>query len=76
MKLPGMLRTALRSGHPFRGIIEVDSDPNVFIPELIEHCRAGRFPFDKLVKTYSLSEINRAISDQHDGVCVKAVLLT
>jgi aryl-alcohol dehydrogenase len=76
MKLPGTLRTALRSGHTFRGIMEGDSDPDVFIPELIEHYRAGRFAFDKLVKTYPLSDINRAISDQHDGVCVKAVLLT
>jgi|TARA_R100000322_G_scaffold31813_4_gene20461 aryl-alcohol dehydrogenase len=29
-----------------------------------------------LVKTYPLSEINRAIADQHEGKCVKVVLLT
>jgi hypothetical protein len=73
--VPGTLRAAMRGGHTFRGITGGDSDPDVFIPELIEHDRAGRFPCDLLVKTYRLSDINRAIADQHDGVCVKPVLL-
>jgi Zn-dependent alcohol dehydrogenase len=55
--------------------IEGDSNPDEFIPELIEHYRAGRLPFDKLIKTYPLSEINQAIADQHAGKCVKVVLL-
>ena len=59
-----------------RWIIEGDSDPDVFIPQLIELYRAGRFPFDKLIRTYPLREINQAVRDQHDGVTVKAVLLT
>ena len=74
--LPGDLMTAVTFGHTVKGIIEGDSDPDVFIPELIEHYRQGRLPFDRLIRTYPLAEINQAIADQHHGDCVKVVLLT
>ena len=57
-------------------IIEGDSDPDQFIPQLIELYRAGRFPFDKLIHTYRLDQINEAVRHQHEGTIVKAVLLT
>ena len=57
------------------GIMEGDSDPQTFIPELIAHHRAGRFPFDRLVRTYPLAEINEAIAAQARGDCVKVVLI-
>jgi aryl-alcohol dehydrogenase len=74
--MPGDLMTAVTFGHTVKGIIEGDSDPDAFIPELIDHYRAGRLPFDRLIRTYPLAEINRAIADQHRGECVKVVLLT
>lgn len=73
--MPGDLMNAVTFGHTVKGIIEGDSDPDVFIPELIEHYRAGRLPFDKLVRTYRFEQINQAIADQHHGDCVKVVLL-
>jgi aryl-alcohol dehydrogenase len=57
------------------GIIEGDSDPQSFIPELIAHHHAGRLPFDRMIQTYSLADINQAIADQHHGKVVKAVLI-
>jgi aryl-alcohol dehydrogenase len=63
-------------GITIRGVCLGDSDPDVFIPQLIELYRQGRMPFDKLIKTYPLRDINRAVQDQHDGKVVKAVLLT
>lgn len=57
------------------GIMEGDSDPQSFIPELIAAHRDGRFPFDKLVTTYPLAEINAAIAAQARGDCVKVVLI-
>lgn len=57
------------------GIMEGDSDPQSFIPELIAAHRDGRFPFDRLVKTYPLSAINEAIEAQKNGDCVKVVLI-
>ncbi|MFK3891242.1 NAD(P)-dependent alcohol dehydrogenase [Sphingomonas sp. NPDC079357] len=57
------------------GIMEGDSDPQTFIPELIAAHRAGRFPFDRLVTTFPLAEINAAIAAQKRGDCVKVVLI-
>jgi aryl-alcohol dehydrogenase len=74
--VPGDLLNVITFGHTVKGIIEGDSEPDVFIPQLMEHYRQGRLPFDKLIRTYPLSDINRAIADQHHGDCVKVVLLT
>ncbi len=74
--VPGELSNVITYGHTIKGIIEGDSDPDVFIPEMIELYKKGRFPFDKLIRTYPLAEINQAIADQHHGDCVKVVLLT
>jgi aryl-alcohol dehydrogenase len=57
------------------GIIEGDSDPQSFIPELLAHHAAGRFPFDKLIRTFKLEQINEAIAAQARGECIKVVLL-
>jgi aryl-alcohol dehydrogenase len=62
-------------GITVKGIVEGDSDPDVFLPELIELYRAGRFPFDKLVTTMPLSKINEAVAAQHRGEAVKIVLI-
>jgi aryl-alcohol dehydrogenase len=72
---PGDMTQIITFGHTIKGIIEGDSDPDVFIPQMIAHWRAGRLPFDRMVKTYPLSAINQAIEDQHHGKCVKVVLI-
>jgi aryl-alcohol dehydrogenase len=33
-------------------------------------------PLEQLVRTYPLSDINQAIVDQHEGRCIKVVMLT
>ncbi|MBA2678782.1 MAG: hypothetical protein H0U76_10370 [Ktedonobacteraceae bacterium] len=58
-----------------RGIIEGDSIPDIFIPQLIELYRQGRFPFDKLIKNYKLDEISQAMDDAEQGGTLKPVLL-
>ncbi|MEM1274368.1 MAG: NAD(P)-dependent alcohol dehydrogenase [Pseudomonadota bacterium] len=68
------LRTLL-SGRGIRGIIEGDSVPRSFIPELVALWKTGRFPFDSLIKTYRLDQIEEAIHDTETGEVVKAVLL-
>ena len=62
-------------GHRIQGIVEGDSDLDGFIPQLVALHRAGRFPIEKLTKTWPLSEINAAVEAQHRGDCVKAVLI-
>ncbi|MGE0830818.1 MAG: NAD(P)-dependent alcohol dehydrogenase, partial [Hyphomonadaceae bacterium] len=72
---PGNLMQIIGGGQTIKGIVEGDSDPDTFIPELIALFKAGRFPIDKLIKTYPMSQINQAIADQHHGTCVKVVLI-
>jgi aryl-alcohol dehydrogenase len=75
IKLPGTVNDLFFRGASIKAIIEGDSNPDDFLPELIEHYKAGRLPIERLITTYKLSEINQAIADQHSGACVKAVLI-
>lgn len=73
--MPGDVNTVMTFGHTVKGIIEGDSDPDVFLPQLIEHHRKGELPFDRMIKTFPFAQINEAIEAQHRGDCVKVVLL-
>lgn len=61
-------------GRTVRGIIEGDSTPDIFIPQLIDLYLQGRFPFDRLVKFYTLDQINQAAEDSERGDVIKPVL--
>jgi aryl-alcohol dehydrogenase len=56
------------------GIIEGDSVPDVFIPQLIDLHLQGRFPFDKLVKFYPFERINEAAQDSERGLTIKPII--
>ncbi len=73
--VPGEIGDLVTFGYTIRGIIEGDSDPDEFIPEMMDHYLAGRMPFDKMIKTYPLTEINQAVADQAAGKCIKVVLV-
>jgi aryl-alcohol dehydrogenase len=73
--LPVPIVPALTLGFSVMGICEGDSDPEVFLPELVAHFAAGRLPIDKFTRTYPFDQINQAIDDAHHGKCVKAVLI-
>ena len=62
-------------GHRIIGIIEGDSEPQQLIPELLQYHAEGRFPFDRLIQTFPLSQINEAVAAQHRGECIKVVLI-
>lgn len=64
----------MTAGRRIQGIVEGDSNPDVFIPRLIELYRQGRFPFDRLIRFYSFADINQAIHDSEHGVAVKPVV--
>jgi aryl-alcohol dehydrogenase len=57
-----------------RGVIEGDCNPDLFIPQLIDLYKQGKFPFDRLIKFYSLDQINEAAEDSEKGKTLKAVL--
>ncbi|MFI7132361.1 NAD(P)-dependent alcohol dehydrogenase [Nonomuraea sp. NPDC050153] len=66
--------TAL-AGRTVRFIFEGDAVPQEFVPRLIRLWRQGRFPFDRLIRTYPLDAINDAERDSASGATVKPVLL-
>lgn len=61
-------------GRTIRGIVEGDSVPQRFIPQLVELYQQGRFPFDKLVKFYPIEQINQAAEDSLRGETLKPIL--
>jgi aryl-alcohol dehydrogenase len=69
------LTQSLVLGLTVKAIIEGDSDPDVFIPQLIELYLAGEFPFDELITTVPFSKINDGVDLQHRGQAVKVVLV-
>ncbi|OAN58487.1 NAD(P)-dependent alcohol dehydrogenase [Sphingomonas sp. TDK1] len=62
-------------GRRIVGVVEGGIDPQRFLPELIEHYRAGWLPMEKLVRTYPFAEIGRAVADSESGAVIKPVLL-
>jgi aryl-alcohol dehydrogenase len=61
-------------GRTIKGIVEGDCIPEIFIPQLIKFYKQGRFPFDRLIKFYTLEQINEAAEDSEKGKTLKAVL--
>jgi len=56
------------------GVVEGDSNPKMFIPELLAFYKAGKFPFDKLITYYDFDDIDKAMADSASGKAIKAVL--
>lgn len=72
-RLPVDVRHLLQ-GRRIRGIIEGNSNPDIFIPQLVDYWRRGLFPFDQLISFYGFDEIDKAFHDAEAGICVKPVL--
>ncbi|GGM66743.1 aryl-alcohol dehydrogenase [Halarchaeum rubridurum] len=62
------------TGRNIVGVAEGDSDPQQFIPDLIDLYRRGKFPFDELVTYYDFDEIEQAVADSESGETIKPVL--
>lgn len=61
-------------GRSITGIVQGDSDPQQFIPDLIELYRQGKFPFDELITYYGFEDIEQAVEDSESGETIKTVL--
>ena len=59
--------THLLFGRTVRGILQGDSKPKKFLPQLIKLFNEGLFPIDRLVKHYPLGQIETAIADMKSG---------
>ena len=64
----------LQNGRTVRGVIQGDSVPQEFIPQLVDHIMAGRFAVDRMITYYPLAEINRAAAESAAGKTIKPVI--
>jgi len=73
--VPFEIGASLVKGWTFKTIIQGSSVPQRFIPQLVELWAQGRFPLDKLIRTYKLDDINTAFADSESGAVVKPVVV-
>jgi aryl-alcohol dehydrogenase len=64
----------LQEGRVVQGVIQGDSVPQEFIPRLVDHIMAGRFPIERMITFYDLADINRAAQESSAGTTIKPVL--
>lgn len=64
----------LQNGRTVRGVIQGDSVPQEFLPLLVDHIMAGRFPVEKMITYYDLIDINNAADESAAGKTIKPVL--
>jgi aryl-alcohol dehydrogenase len=66
---------SLVKGWTFKTVVQGSSVPQIFIPQLIQLWRDGRFPFDRLIKEYPFADINEGFADSKSGATIKPVLV-
>jgi aryl-alcohol dehydrogenase len=66
---------ALLEGRTVTGSIVGHQAPAVLVPRVLDLHDRGRFPLEELIRTYPLTDINKAVDDVRAGTTVKAVLL-
>lgn len=64
----------LLGGRSVIGITSGSADPQVLLPQLVEHFRAGRFPVDRFITYYPFADFEHALNDVREGRAIKAVL--
>ncbi len=73
--LPVDVTNLLGRGIRLLGSNQGNSNPARLLPQLVALHRAGRLPFDRLIRTYPFADINTAVADATSGETVKPVLL-
>lgn len=72
---PFEIGASLVKGWTFKTIVQGSAVPQEFIPRLVSLWKQGRFPFDRLIETYSLEQINEAFADSESGKTIKPVVV-
>jgi aryl-alcohol dehydrogenase len=68
------VNTILAAGRCVRGVVEGDSVPQVFLPQLQRFWEEGRFPVERLMTHYDFDRIDEAVAAAECGDVVKPVL--
>lgn len=64
----------LQDGRTIRGVIQGWSEPETFLPRLVDLMIAGKLPVERMMTFYDLADINRAAEDATTGKTIKPVL--
>jgi aryl-alcohol dehydrogenase len=64
----------IMKGATIRGTTIGDANARLFVPQLLEHHRAGRFPFERMLTYFDFAEINEAMQAAASGAVIKPVL--
>ena len=64
----------VQQGRILRGVVQGDSRPDEFIPQLVDLMMDGKLPAERMMKFYDLADINRAAKDSSEGRTIKPVL--
>ncbi|QLI68916.1 Aryl-alcohol dehydrogenase [Metarhizium brunneum] len=67
-------QTFLMQNTSYIGVLEGESNPQKFIPQLMELHQQGHFPIEKLCKVYSVKDFDTAIRDLREGKVIKPVI--
>ncbi len=62
-------------GRNIIGVVEGHAVPQVFIPQLLDLYKVGKFPFDTFVVQYPFEKLNEAIADSISGATIKPVIV-
>lgn len=65
----------LPSGITISMVVEGESVPQTFLPQLVQLFEEGRFPFDRLIEHYAIDDINEAFADSAAGRTLKPVVV-
>ncbi|MFF4597453.1 NAD(P)-dependent alcohol dehydrogenase [Amycolatopsis sp. NPDC001319] len=65
----------LLPGRTIRGVTLGDSEPETFVPFLVDAYRRGVLPLDRIQRRYRFEDINQAAADAASGKTVKPVLV-
>ncbi|MDD2735571.1 MAG: NAD(P)-dependent alcohol dehydrogenase [Desulfuromonadaceae bacterium] len=64
----------MSGGRRLIGIVEGSSNPDEFIPILVDLHTRGLFPFDRMISFYPFDKINEAIADSENGRTIKPIV--
>lgn len=66
---------AILRGRSLVGVLEGDSNPDQFIPWLMEQHLAGRLPYDRLCRRYAFDDLPLALADSAAGRVIKPIIV-
>lgn len=63
------------NGRQLKGVIEGDRDPAEAVPELVQWCKDGVLPIERLVREFKVEEYEEGVKKMEDGSVIKCVLV-